>query len=124
SFLALGISLGLILRELSIGFSLWAVLPLTALLVTCFPLLDQLFHGQLNLVLLLLIVGAWTLERSGRPGWAGVLLGVATALKVFPGLLVLYYALRGQRRAVLTAAIPFVTSMGLCGLTPGLDAAG
>jgi hypothetical protein len=44
------------------------------------PFRQQFSQGQLNAVLLLLITGAWAAERSARPGLAGVLLAVATAV--------------------------------------------
>jgi len=73
----------------------------------------QLFHGQWNLILLLLVTGAWAAERSGRPAWAGVLLGAATAIKLFPGFLFLYFLARRQWTAVMAGALAFGMLTGL-----------
>ncbi len=70
--------------------------------------------GQLTLILLLLVTGAWAAERSGRPLLAGLLFGTATAVKLFPGFLLIYSALRGRWR-VVTAGL--VTIGGLLALT-------
>ena len=59
---------------------------------------ENLVLGQLNPVLVLLLAaGAFTLER--RPRAAGFLFGVATALKVWPGALLLSLALLRRWRA-------------------------
>ncbi|HLG51837.1 MAG TPA: glycosyltransferase 87 family protein, partial [Chloroflexota bacterium] len=75
-----------------------------ALLLLCFPLWEQCRLGQLTLILSLLISGAWAAERSGYPRLAGVLLGTAASVKLFPGYLFIYYALR-KRREVIVAGL-------------------
>jgi hypothetical protein len=69
---------------------------------------QQLLQGQLNLVLLVLIVGVWWADRSGRPVWAGIFLGAATAIKLFPGFLFLYFVLQRRWRAVAAGAASIV----------------
>lgn len=86
-----------------------ALLTLAALFFG-FPLMKGLSLGQNNgLVMLALAVGLFGVARA-RWELAGVGLGVATALKISPGLLVLYLLLRGKRRAAVAAA---VTALGL-----------
>jgi alpha-1,2-mannosyltransferase len=51
-----------------------------------------------------LALTAWALERN-RWGLAGVGLGIATLLKISPGLLILYLLLRGKWKVTLTAAL-------------------
>jgi hypothetical protein len=87
--------------------------------VLCRPLLQQLIHGQLNLVLLLLVTGAWAADRSGRPGWSGVLVGAATAIKLFPGFLFLYFLLRRQWSALVTGAVTLALLTGLTAVVLG-----
>jgi hypothetical protein len=38
-------------------------------------------------ILMLLVLGSWLLERKGHTGWAGVALGLAALLKIWPLLL-------------------------------------
>ncbi len=62
---------------------------------------NNFLFGQFYIILAALIVGALLLLRSGRERSAGALLGVATAIKLYPAPFLLYFALRGQWRAVL-----------------------
>jgi hypothetical protein len=117
SLAALGVSLLLVLRQLAIPLSFWSLTPLLALLLLCAPLWAHVYYGQLGLVLLLLLVGTWTAERSGKPAWAGALLATATAIKLFPGFLFLYFVVRRQWRAVWAGAAALV---GLTLLTAGV----
>ncbi len=113
SLAMLGASLWIVGRELRISFSAWSIFPALALLLLCRPLVQQLIHGQLNLVLLLLVTGAWAADRRGRPGWAGGLVGTAAAIKLFPGFLFLYFALRRQWAAVLAGVLALILLTGL-----------
>jgi hypothetical protein len=119
SLLALGGSLWLVGRALEIRPPAWAIFPAVALLVMCGPLQAQMFHGQLNLVLLLMLTGAWTAERSGRPGLAGVLLGAAAAIKLFPALLLLHFAFCRRWRVVLPGFAALAALSALTALVLG-----
>ena len=57
----------------------------------------------MNLVLFALVVLDLVVLRGGR--WAGVGVGLATAVKLTPGLFVVHLALTGQWRAARTAAV-------------------
>jgi hypothetical protein len=100
SLAALAVSGWLIVRHLGLPFSAWSLLPAVTLALVCNPFRQQMIQGQLNLVLLLLLVGLWAAERSDRAAWAGVCLGLAAAIKLFPALFFVYYLLR-RRWAVL-----------------------
>src|SRR5262249_14349123 len=62
SLAALAASVGLIVRQVPLPG--WSWLPILTLLVVGNPLHHQLLHGQLNLVLLLLLTGAWAADRA------------------------------------------------------------
>jgi alpha-1,2-mannosyltransferase len=117
----LGASLWVVSRQLEVSFSRWAVFPALALLMLCRPLVQQLFHGQLNLVLLLLITLSWALERSGRTGWAGALVGAAAAIKVFPGFLLLYFLLRRQWKALFAGVATLALFLALTAAVLGSE---
>lgn len=120
SLLALVGSVAIIARTLRVaGWMQCAIL--VAYLVLSGPLRVQLFHGQLNLVLLLLVTGVWWADRSGHAKWAGALLGLATAIKFLPGLLFLYFALRRQWSALGAGIVSLLASfaVGLAVLGPG-----
>ena len=122
SLAALAASLSIVQRQLEIRFSVWSIAPLVAMLLLCFPLWEQCRLGQLTLILLLLITGAWAAERSGWLWLAGVLLGAATCVKLFPGFLFVYFALRGRWKIVGAGAATIVCLTGLTAIVLGPDA--
>jgi Glycosyltransferase family 87 len=114
-------SLEIIRRSLEVPLTVELIAPAIIFLLLSRPLLMQLFHGQWNLILLLLVTGAWAAERSGRPAWAGVLLGAATVIKLFPGFLFLYFLARRQWSAVVAGALAFGIVTGLTAAVLGPD---
>ena len=82
--------------------------PALALLPFCHPLYLNFYHGQINLVLVLMVTAIWVLERSGRSSAAGLILGVAAAIKLFPAFLAIYYVARGRVRPLMFAALSFL----------------
>ena len=76
------------------------------------PVRETLYFGQVN-ALLMALVAADCLVRT--PRWPrGLLVGVAAAVKLTPAVFVLFFLLRGDRRAALTACVSFlcVTAVG------------
>jgi hypothetical protein len=55
------------------------------------PIIGDLQHGNVNLLILFLVVAALTAYRRGRDFWAGIVLGSAIACKVTPALFVPYF---------------------------------
>ncbi|MHB1557917.1 MAG: glycosyltransferase family 87 protein [Isosphaeraceae bacterium] len=82
-------------------------LPVAVLLPFCLPIYGNFQQGQLTFLLVLLITSAWALDRSGRSGLAGALIGAAAAVKLFPAYLVVTFATRGRWRGVLATATMF-----------------
>ena len=68
-----------------------------------FPVRDEMRFGQVDMVLLALAVADCA---ARRPRWPrGALVGLATAIKLVPGVFIVYLWLSGRRRAALTAAL-------------------
>ena len=68
-----------------------------------FPVRDEMRFGQVDLALLGLAVADCA---ARRPRWPrGALVGLATAIKLVPGVFIVYLWLSGRRRAALTAAL-------------------
>ena len=67
-----------------------------------FPVRDEMRFGQVDIVLLAMAVA----DCAARaPRWPrGVLVGLATAIKLIPGVFIVYLWLSGRRRAAVTAA--------------------
>jgi hypothetical protein len=106
-------SLEIIRRSLEVPLTVSLVARAVIFLLLSRPLLMQLFHGQWNLILLLLVTGSWAADRAGRPTWAGVLLGAATAIKLFPCFLFLYFLARRQWTAVTAGTLAFAMATGM-----------
>jgi hypothetical protein len=121
SLAALFVSLRLVARALSLPVSAWSVAPLLALLLLCSPVLVTLFYGQLTLVLLLLLTGTWIAHRSKRPITAGILLGLAAAIKLFPAFLLVFFVLRRQWKTVAAAMVSLLVVTALTAAVLGVD---
>lgn len=97
----------------------------TALLVAVVLALDPVrttfYLGQINVVLLALVLADLTGRPEGRLRGVGV--GVAAALKLTPLLFVAYLLLTGRRRAAATAVATFATAVGLGFLLDPADSA-
>ena len=122
SLLALVISLWLIARAERLRCEWWVVFPVVTLALLCDPLQQQVNQGQLNLLLLLLLTLTWTADRSGRSRWAGVFLGLASAIKLFPALFFVYYVLRRRWPVVTTGALTLILATVVTLAVLGLDA--
>jgi alpha-1,2-mannosyltransferase len=68
-----------------------------------FPLRDEMRFGQVDMVLLAMALA----DCAARaPRWPrGALVGLATAIKLIPGVFIIYLWLSGRRRAAVTAAV-------------------
>src|SRR5262249_51177427 len=115
-------ALWLVIRQLDLRVAPWMLLPLAAVLLICSPFRQQVVQGQLNLVLLAILTGAWAADRSGRPWWAGTLVGLATALKLFPGFLFLYFVLRRRWHALGAGIVSLSVCTGLTATVLGVEA--
>jgi alpha-1,2-mannosyltransferase len=82
--------------------------PLVAVLL---PLQTNFEHQNLNPLLLALIGGATLQLANGGSAIAGVLLGTATALKVFPAILIALLLLRNRRAAIVAIVTTIVLTL-------------
>jgi hypothetical protein len=104
ALVALALALVLIARELRPRVRPWLLGLLLVLLIFWPPLLNTLLEAQVSPILLLLFTLAWCAARRGRSGWAGAWLGIATGIRLFPGLALVYFLLRRDWRALGMAA--------------------
>jgi len=112
----LTVSIILVWHGLRIPFSTWSLFPTVTLLLLCFPLLLHIHFGQLTLLILLLLTGVWAAGRTHRGNLAGVLLGAAVTIKLFPGALFLFFVARKRWDTVAaglvsTVSITLLTSL-------------
>ena len=70
------------------------------------PIRANFDFGQINVVLMTLVLADTVPRRTPWP--RGLLLGLAIALKLTPAVFLVYFVVRRDRRAVLTALVSFV----------------
>ena len=70
------------------------------LILSLRPILGDLHHGNINLLILFLIVAMFHAWRHGYDALAGLLLGLAISYKVTPALFIFYFAYKRSWRMV------------------------
>jgi alpha-1,2-mannosyltransferase len=92
-----------------------AMLSLAALLVGVIAWLEPMrltaALGQINIVLLVLVVG--DLLATGRTKWSGIGIGLAAGIKLTPALFIVYLLVTRRIRAALVATATFAATVGL-----------
>jgi len=68
-----------------------------------FPMRDEIRFGQVDMVLLAMSLADCAARAARWP--RGALVGLATAIKLVPGVFIVYLWLSGRRRAAVTAAV-------------------
>ncbi|BBY60470.1 polyprenol-phosphate-mannose-dependent alpha-(1-2)-phosphatidylinositol mannoside mannosyltransferase [Mycolicibacterium sarraceniae] len=87
----------------------WLAAGIVALAVMYLEPIDANFDfGQINVVLMTLVIADCLPRRTPWP--RGLLLGIAIALKLTPAVFLLYFLLRRDGRAALTAVASFVVA--------------
>jgi hypothetical protein len=78
---------------------------ISILLLAYPPLHRNLQFGQFYVLVVALLIGACWAQQRKRNGLAGVLVALATAIKLFPFIFLIYFARKRQWRALFSAAI-------------------
>ena len=86
------------------GWPAWFALAVAVCLAVAFePVRETITFGQVNTLLLALVVGDVLHGVARGTRWAGVGIGLATAFKLTPGVFIVYLLVTGRWRAALTA---------------------
>jgi hypothetical protein len=126
--------LGLLIAYLLSGWLLLRALGWRSLRSLALFVLGSVFWQALTIdigeqnfgqLLTFLLVGSWLLERRRHAGWAGILLGLAGLLKVWPAVLLVLALLQRQWRLAWSGAATLAggTLVSLAVLGPGAYAA-
>ena len=90
------------------------------------PVQGELFIGNVHLLLLGLLGGAWlALRRGTRAGelLGGALIATAAMVKIFPGVMIVWLLLVGRYRAfvaaLVTLGVLFLVTLPVVGIQPG-----
>jgi alpha-1,2-mannosyltransferase len=91
----------LIKRE---GWTVWFAFAVAFCLAIAFePVRETITFGQVNTLLLTLVAGDLLFGLARGRAWAGVGIGLATAIKLTPGVFIIYLLLTRRWRAAFTA---------------------
>jgi hypothetical protein len=121
----LGASIALVLRA-----RLWRGDPQLAALrvawiiflgLTFQPMLDNLWHGNVSILILFCFCAGYYFLRREQPLLAGLALGLIVPLKFYPALIVLYFVWRRDWRVVIGAAISSLALVTLSWFTVGAN---
>jgi uncharacterized membrane protein len=126
-FVILALSVAFVMRREQIARGFDHVLLLGVMLAYA-PVVSELIIGNVHLLILGLLSGAWLAIRRGTSRSemaAGALVGIATLIKVFPGLLLLWFLLTGRTRAFVaglaTMIVLMLVTLPVVGVQPWLD---
>jgi alpha-1,2-mannosyltransferase len=89
----------------------WAPIATGLLVAVCayvMPLRDQIRFGQVDILLVALCVADVAPARTRWP--RGLLVGLATAVKLVPGVFIVYFWVTGRRREAVTAVVTAVAA--------------
>ena len=87
------------------GWTRWYALALAFVLAAAFePLRETFLFGQVNMFLVLLVAADLLLLVSRGSRFAGVAIGLATAVKLTPGIFIVYLLVTRRWRAAIVAA--------------------
>lgn len=117
-FVALTVTVGYAFRPLLARFGRYAPLAggvLIAAMAYLMPIRDQVRFGQVDILLVALCLVDCLGTRGAPRRWPqGMLIGLATAVKLTPGVFLIYLWVTGRRRAALVGA---GTTAGVTALT-------
>lgn len=100
------------LRAAGVTTGLWALTALLmALVVWLEPVRLSLQLGQVNLVIMALVVADLLAPPSRR--WTGIGIGIAAGIKLTPAVFIVYLLATGRRRDALVAASTFISTIAV-----------
>lgn len=114
TLLALFVVVHLVVREvfgLSRGGAAWVAVALSSVFMWIIPVRETIEFGQVNVVLMALVV-VDVLAGRGR-WWQGSLVGLAMAIKLTPAVFLAYFLVRRDWRALATGVVSALLYTGV-----------
>lgn len=121
NLICLVISIGILLRIMR--YQRTFIFPVSLITLTLSPVFLTLLNGQITVLLLLLLLGSFYHSSTSNSDFkkellSGVLAGVATALKLYPGLMGIYFLIH-RKFVSLFSMIISVLVMFMIGIIAG-----
>ncbi len=111
----------LIIRMLELHSSrIYAVALLIGALVS-YPVIFSIFVGQVNVLLLMLLVLAWFFARRGTELLAAIMIATASLIKIFPLCIALYFLWKGRYRIFLYTLAALIVLIAVSVAAVGVD---
>lgn len=99
------LAVGLAVWQLCRPFRWWHLVPIAAVLVWAEPVRATIIYGQLNFPLAFLLALGWVFDRRGKEIPAGLCVGLAAGMKLFPALAFAYFLFSGRWKGLLAGVI-------------------
>lgn len=96
-------------------------LNLTCFTLCWYPVISCLGTGQSSMIIAACLIVGWFCLRSEKAYVAGFFFAIATLIKLFPGLVLLYLFMRKNRRAFFATVFFIVLGLSVTTLVVGLD---
>jgi alpha-1,2-mannosyltransferase len=88
------------------GWVRWFAVLVALCFATIFePLRETFLFGQVNMLLLFLVAADFVLMLGRGRKWTGIGIGLATAIKLTPGIFILYLVITRRWRAAIVASV-------------------
>lgn len=116
------LAIGVAVCQLCRPFRGWHLLPLAAVVVWAEPVRATIIYGQLNFLLAFCLTMGWAFDRRGKEIPAGVCVGLAAGLKLFPAAAFAYFLFSGRWRGLLAGVLTAVVVNGVAAGVFGVEA--
>ena len=104
------------------GIATFRCMQICTILLVWEPFANTMASGQISIILAGFIIGGFLLtEYYGRPSLGGFLFGLATLIKLFPGLIILYLFLRRRWYCVTVMIVTVVAGLLLTVAIVGVE---
>lgn len=97
------------------------ILLTSLILFAWHPFWEDLLYGQLSILVLTLLVFAFYLRQKGENFWAGIVLGLPIAIKLFGWLLLIFFILKKNWKLVIGSGITIAVTNIAAGIIVGFD---
>lgn len=101
-------SVALVFKNLQLPWHWWSLFPAGTLFLLCGPVQSQINQGQWNFLLLILLIGTYCFDQANKQILSGMCLGIASAFKLTPMFLILWFILARKWKNLFSFFLTFM----------------